>query len=170
MGSNGLALGNIGYARAQAAPRNTVLQLGAEALAQLQKLKARDLEVHQHEQAHLAAAGGLALSGANYSFQRGPDGVDYAVGGEVQIDMAPGANPEDTLARARTISAAALAPAEPSGADRAVAAQARQMAMQARAELAAQGGADGPGTPQQRALRQAYATEPAPPSAVDVYA
>ena len=112
--------------------------LTPEALALLSKLKSRDTEVRQHEQAHLAAAGGLATSGASYTYERGPNGVDYAIGGEVQIDTAPGASPEETISRARIIQAAALAPAEPSGADRAVAAQASLMEQQARAELAAQ--------------------------------
>jgi hypothetical protein len=84
----------------------------------------------------MAAAGGLATSGASYTYQRGPNGVSYAIGGEVNIDTSPGATPEETIQRARTIQAAALAPAEPSGPDRAVAAQAQQMEAQARAELA----------------------------------
>jgi len=111
-------------------------QLSPEALALIDQLKARDLEVRQHEQAHMAAAGGLATSGASYTYQRGPNGVSYAIGGEVNIDTSPGATPEETIQRARTIQAAALAPAEPSGPDRAVAAQAQQMEAQARAELA----------------------------------
>ena len=111
-------------------------QLSPEALALIDKLKARDTEVRQHEQAHMAAAGGLATSGASFTYQRGPNGVNYAVGGEVNIDTSPGATPEETIQRARTIQAAALAPAEPSGPDRAVAAQAQQMEAQARAELA----------------------------------
>jgi hypothetical protein len=113
-------------------------ELSAEALAVIAKLKARDTQVRQHEQAHLAAAGGLARSGATYVYQRGPDGVNYAVGGEVQIDTSPGRTPEESIARARAIAAAALAPADPSGADRAVAAQAQQMAQQALAEQAQQ--------------------------------
>jgi len=112
--------------------------LTPEALALLSKLKARDTEVRQHEAAHLAAAGGLATSGASFTYERGPNGVDYAIGGEVQIDTAPGSTPEETITRAHIIQAAALAPAEPSGADRAVAAQAQLMEQQARAELAAQ--------------------------------
>jgi hypothetical protein len=113
-------------------------ELSAEALAVIAKLKARDTEVRQHEQAHLAAAGSLARSGPTYVYQRGPDGVSYAVGGEVQIDTSPGRTPEETIARARAIAAAALAPADPSGADRAVAAQAQQMVQQALAEQAQQ--------------------------------
>lgn len=112
--------------------------LTPEALKLVDDLKARDTEVRQHEQAHLAAAGGLAISGATYTYQRGPNGVNYAIGGEVQIDTSPGATPEETVARAASIQAAASAPAEPSGADRAVAVAAQQMAAQARAELGRQ--------------------------------
>ena len=123
-------------------------ELSAEALAVIAKLKARDTDVRQHEQAHLAAAGSLARSGASYVYQRGPDGVSYAVGGEVQIDTSPGRTPDETIARARAIAAAALAPADPSGADRAVAAQAQQMVQQALAEQAQQQGAGSAPDPQ----------------------
>ena len=112
--------------------------LSEEETAAVRKLKARDTQVRAHEAAHLAAAGGLAVSGASFSFQRGPDGVNYAIGGEVSIDVSPGRTPQETLSRARTIQAAALAPADPSGQDLAVAAQARQMEQEARAELARQ--------------------------------
>lgn len=112
-------------------------ELSKEAQAQLDKLKARDTEVRQHEMAHLSAAGGLATSGPSYTYQRGPNGVNYAVGGEVNIDTSPGGTPEETLSRAQAIQAAALAPANPSGADRAVAARASQMEQEARADLAA---------------------------------
>ena len=113
-------------------------ELSQEEEAAVRKLKARDTQVRAHEAAHLAAAGGLAVSGASFSFQRGPDGVNYAIGGEVSIDVSPGRTPQETLGRARTIQAAALAPADPSGQDLAVAAQARQMEQEARAELARQ--------------------------------
>ncbi|MFC4158151.1 putative metalloprotease CJM1_0395 family protein [Chitinimonas lacunae] len=111
-------------------------ELSEEERQQVEKLKARDQEVRQHEMAHLAAAGGLALSGASYVYQRGPDGVNYAIGGEVSIDTSPGATPEETLRRAEQLQRAALAPHDPSGADRAIAAQAQQMAIEARAQLA----------------------------------
>jgi len=109
--------------------------LTPEQQAQVAKLKAEDRKVRAHEQAHLAAAGGIATSGANYTYQRGPDGVNYAVAGEVSIDTSPGKTPEETLSKADTIRSAALAPADPSGQDRAVAAAASQMAAQARQEL-----------------------------------
>jgi hypothetical protein len=68
-------------------------------------------------------------------FTTGPDGQQYAVGGEVKIDTAPIAgDPEATIEKMRTIQAAALAPANPSAADRAVAAKAAQMAIEARVE------------------------------------
>ena len=102
----------------------------------MEQLKARDREVRAHEMAHLAAAGGLATSGASFTYQRGPDGVSYATAGEVKIDVSRGDTPEDTLRRAQIIRAAALAPAEPSGQDRLVAAKATQMEAEARAELA----------------------------------
>lgn len=122
----------------KAAGKNAQSQLSTEALDQIRQLKARDTEVRQHEQAHLAASGGLATSGASYTYQKGPDGVNYAIGGEVNIDVSPGRTPEDSIARAKTIQAAALAPADPSGADRAVAAQAQQMEQEARNQLAEQ--------------------------------
>lgn len=112
--------------------------LSPEELRQVDRLKARDREVRAHEQAHQAAAGGLASGGASYTFQRGPDGVDYAVGGEVPISLREGRTPEETIANARTIRAAALAPADPSPQDRAVAAAAGQMEARAQAELAQQ--------------------------------
>jgi hypothetical protein len=99
--------------------------------ARIDQLKASDTKVRQHEQAHLAAAGGLATSGASYTYQKGPNGVSYAVAGEVNIDTSPGRTPEETLEHARTIQAAALAPADPSAQDRAVAARAQQMAQEA---------------------------------------
>lgn len=138
--------------------------LTPEALKMVEDLKARDTEVRQHEQAHLAAAGGLAISGATYTYQRGPNGVNYAIGGEVQIDTSPGATPEETIARAASIQAAASAPADPSGADRAVAAQAQQMAAQARAELAKQDGANGD------KVQRGYSIAPGAAPTIDVTA
>lgn len=113
-------------------------KLSQEDAEQVAKLKQIDRQVRQHEQAHLAAAGGLATSGASFTYQKGPDGVNYAVGGEVGIDTSPGRTPEETISRAQTIRSAALAPADPSGQDRAVAAQATQMEQQARMAQAQQ--------------------------------
>ncbi|TWT34255.1 putative metalloprotease CJM1_0395 family protein [Blastopirellula retiformator] len=111
-------------------------ELSPEETQQVQELKSRDREVRQHEQAHLAAAGGFALGGPTYTYQNGPDGQQYAIGGEVQIDTSPiEGDPEATIAKARIIRAAALAPAEPSSQDKAVAAAATQLMQSAQQEL-----------------------------------
>lgn len=102
---------------------------------QVEKLKQRDTEVRTHEQAHLAAAGSLALSGPNYVYQTGPDGKQYAIGGDVKIDTSKGRTPEETAQKAKQIRAAALAPAEPSAQDMKVAAAAASMEMEATAKL-----------------------------------
>ena len=110
--------------------------LTPEELKQVSELKSRDREVRQHEQAHMAAGGGLITSGASFTYQKGPDGVNYAIGGEVGISTSPGRTPEETIQRARQIKAAALAPADPSGQDRAVAAQMEQGARLEQAQAA----------------------------------
>ena len=97
----------------------------------VRKLEARDTAVRAHEAAHMAAAGGLG-GGASYTFQVGPDGQRYAVGGEVSVQLASGRTPDETIQNAETVRAAALAPADPSAQDLAVAAQASQMEAQAR--------------------------------------
>jgi len=102
---------------------------------QLEELSRRDREVRAHEAAHLAAAGQHAASGAKYTFTRGPDGRSYAIGGSVDIDTSQEASPEATIRKADQIRRAALAPAEPSSQDRAVAAQATNMRLQAQTEL-----------------------------------
>lgn len=109
---------------------------GTEEKVELASLRKRDQEVRTHEQAHIAAAGGLTKGGATFSFQQGPDGKHYAVGGEVNIDTSPvSGNPEATVRKAKQIRAAALAPADPSAQDRAVAASATALEAQAQQEL-----------------------------------
>lgn len=118
------------------------LELSPEASEQLRKLKARDQVVRAHEAAHMAAGGALVRGGASYTYQQGPDGRRYAVGGEVSLDAsAVPDDPQATILKAERIRAAALAPADPSGQDRAVAAQAAAMASQAATALAKQKGA-----------------------------
>jgi len=116
----------------------------AEAEAELQRvtqqeiseLSARDREVRTHEQAH-KAVGGQYAGAVQYEYDRGPDGRLYAIGGEVGIDTAPvPGDPQATIEKMEQVRRAALAPAEPSGQDLAVAAQAAQAVAQARAELA----------------------------------
>jgi hypothetical protein len=111
-------------------------RLAPDQVAHVERLNERDAEVRAHEAAHLAAAGSVARGGVQLSYQVGPDGRMYATGGEVKIDVSPAANPQESLAKARQIRAAALAPASPSGQDLAVAAAASRMEAEARQELA----------------------------------
>jgi len=111
-------------------------ELSESDLKVLGELKQRDSEVRTHEAAHMAAAGGIASGGPSFEYQQGPDGIQYAIGGEVNIDTSPvPGDPAATLRKADTIRRAALAPAEPSGPDMQVAASAAAMAAQAQVEL-----------------------------------
>jgi len=103
---------------------------------EVRELKNRDAEVRTHEQTH-AAVGGQYAGSPSYEYERGPDGKSYAVGGEVQIDVSvvPG-DPQATIQKMQVVRRAALAPAEPSSADRSIAAEASVKAAEARAELA----------------------------------
>lgn len=104
-------------------------------LKELEKLKARDREVRAHEQAHLTAAGPHALGGAQFKTTKGPDGNSYATSGHVSVDISKEQNPEATLSKMRIIRKAALAPGNPSSADRQIAAQAAMIEQQALKEL-----------------------------------
>jgi len=101
----------------------------------IQQLKARDREVKTHELAHLASAGQYARGGPSYSYQLGPDGQQYAIGGEVPIDISTEKTPEQTIQKMQVIERAAMAPADPSSADRSIAAAAAAMEAQARQEI-----------------------------------
>lgn len=106
-------------------------------LNQLEKLKQRDQEVKAHEQAH-ASVGGQYAGSASFTYQTGPDGVRYAVGGEVSVDLsAVKDDPQATIDKMTQVQQAALAPAEPSPQDRKVASQAGQIAAGALADLTA---------------------------------
>lgn len=104
----------------------------------IQELKARDAEVKTHEQAH-AAAGGQYAGAPSYSYEQGPDGKRYAVDGEVPIDVSKVADdPQATIQKLQQVQAAAMAPAQPSGADLRIAAEAAQGIVQAQHELTQQ--------------------------------
>jgi ribosomal protein S30 len=109
--------------------------LSMEELKILSELKARDTEVRAHEQAHLSSAGQYAAGGASFSYTAGPNGKRYATGGEVPIDMSKADSPAATISKMRTVRRAALAPANPSAADRSIAASASAKEAQARKEL-----------------------------------
>ena len=103
-------------------------QLSSVQLMEITRLSATDRHVRAHEQAHLAAAGRYAAGGPSYTYTTGPDGRQYAVGGDVALDVSPvSGDPEATIQKAHVIEAAANAPADPSAQDRAIAAQAAMM-------------------------------------------
>lgn len=108
--------------------------LSEEERAQVAKLKQIDAKVRAHERAH-AAVGGQYAGAPSYSYTRGPDGQMYAVAGEVSIDLSAEDDPQATLQKAAQVAAAALAPADPSGQDRAVAAAAAQLRLQALGQI-----------------------------------
>jgi len=101
---------------------------------EIRALAKRDAEVRAHEQAH-AAAGGAFAGAPSYGYQRGPDGRSYAVSGEVPIDVsAISGDPEATIQKMQQVKRAALAPRDPSNADRAIAASADGQIVAARRE------------------------------------
>jgi len=122
-------------ARGDEGPRGAGSQELSEAEEQtVSELEARDREVRAHEQAHKAAAGDLAVGGVQYTYQTGPDGKRYAIGGSVDIRLQSGSTPEETVRNMERARRAANAPQSPSGPDRAVAAKAAQYAAAARRE------------------------------------
>ncbi|NRB37041.1 MAG: hypothetical protein HRU20_01080 [Pseudomonadales bacterium] len=104
----------------------------------IRQLRVRDREVRAHEAAHAAA--GAELAGApSYSYQKGPDGRNYAIGGEVGINTSVvKGDPQATLARSEKIRRAALAPINPSAQDMHIATLATRMAVDARAAITAE--------------------------------
>jgi hypothetical protein len=112
------------------------------------QLAATDRHVRAHEQAHLAAAGPFATSGASYTLVTGPDSRQYAVGGEVGLDTSP--VPGDP---------AANAPADPSSQDKAVASLAAAMEQAAQLELAEQQQTAEPSLTKSALVKSAYGRE-----------
>ena len=112
-------------------------RLTTDQLQVISNLQARDREVRAHEAAHQAAGGG-AVGGASYSYQQGPDGRNYAIGGEVSVDLSASGSPEAVIAKMARVRAAATAPASPSSQDFSVAAAAASIAAAARQEQQAQ--------------------------------
>lgn len=110
-------------------------ELTEEEEKQVEELKQRDQEVRQHEQAH-KTVGGAYAGAIQYETTTGPDGREYAVAGEVDIDVSPVPNnPEATIRKMEVVERAALAPAEPSPQDIQVARAAQQARVQAQTEL-----------------------------------
>ncbi|NTS75738.1 catalase [Catenovulum sp. SM1970] len=121
--------------QAQQSSQQSNQQFTEAELKKIAELQARDQEVRVHEQAH-ANAGGQYAGSPSYDYERGPDGKNYAVGGEVKIDVSEVPNdPQATVQKMEQVQRAALAPAEPSNQDRKVAAEAAQKQQAARQEV-----------------------------------
>ena len=87
-------------------------RLNESDLKLLTQLKARDREVRAHEAAH-QAAGGQHAGAMALTYEQGPDGVQYAVGGEVPISVsAVSGDPKATVEKMRSVRAAAVATAQ----------------------------------------------------------
>ncbi len=98
------------------------------------RLKQTEEKIRTHEAAHMSAGGAFA-GGVTYVYSKGPDGRMYVSGGEVPIQAPEGKTPEETAHNMEIVRRAALAPADPSGQDVAVAALATQIEGRARAAI-----------------------------------
>ena len=116
-------------------------ELTEEEKRQVQDLARRDREVRAHEQAHVAASGGLA-GAPHYEYRTGPDGKRYAAGGEVSVRRSGGGDLDQSLREAEAVKRGATAPAQPSSQDRAVAAAAAADIVRLKSEKAQQARTD----------------------------
>ncbi len=107
----------------------------SEEQKKIDELKRTDAKVRAHEMAHLAAGGGLVRGGANFKYVTGPDGKQYAVAGEVKIDMSVPDDPDAAIQKMQQVRRAALAPSDPSPQDRSVAQQASNIESQMRTKV-----------------------------------
>jgi len=105
---------------------------------QIRQLSSRDQQVKNHERAH-SIVGGQFAGSPNFVYQKGPNGVLYAVSGEVSISTSevPG-DLEASLAKLQTVIRAALAPANPSSQDVRVATNAAAAIQRLQASLNAE--------------------------------
>lgn len=130
------ANGNASSTAKNSAAQTTDDQLTPEQKKEVAELKTRDRQVRAHEMAHKAAGAGIT-GGVSYTYQVGPDGKRYAIGGEVAISVSPEKDPEATVRKMERVRAAALAPADPSSQDRAVANEASREILSANREILA---------------------------------
>ena len=124
------------YANEQVQAETISPMMGEMTLAdanELKRVQTRADKVVAHESAHALVGGTLMLGGPAYQYEVGPDGETYETSGQSRIDMSPVAgNPQATIAKMQQVKRAAMAPLNPSGADRVVASQADQLENQAR--------------------------------------
>jgi hypothetical protein len=109
--------------------------LSEEEQKTVEELKKVNDNVEKHEDAHQAVAGDL-FKGKSITYKSGPDGKQYAVAGEVQIDTtAESDDPQATMQKMERVRSAALAPSDPSAQDQKVASEASQAIMDAQAQM-----------------------------------
>lgn len=96
-------------------------QMTQEEAQQVAALKERDREVRQHEMTHAAILGKDAIGAPHYSYQSGPDGKAYAVGGYVKVDMGSTGSASENTAKSLRIRRAAASVDGMSSSDMAVA-------------------------------------------------
>lgn len=124
----------------------------------IEQLKLREKQVILHEMAH-KAVGGQYAGAVHYTYTQGPDGRNYITGGEVSIDVSPEADPEETIKKMQIVRAAALAPADPSPQDLAVAQRATALETKARMELVKKRYAEGEGALQKNGSESTFQAE-----------
>lgn len=123
---------------AKPAVARTPDQLSPRDRVVVEQLRQRDAQVRQEETAHAGVAGALA-GPISYTYQRGPDGRQYAAGGSVSISLrAVTGDPAESRRIGGKLAAAALAATNPSAADLAAAARAYRFAGAETAELRAE--------------------------------
>ncbi len=74
-----------------------------------------DSKIKAHEMAH--KSGPAASGGASFSYTKGPDGLMYAIAGEVPVEIKTGDTPQETISNMHDVIATALAPSDPSPQD-----------------------------------------------------
>lgn len=87
----------------------------------LAKFKQSDAQVRTHEQIH--ASIGHTTTPISYTYQQGPDGKMYAVGGSVRFDTSIPTDPKAAAFKLDQIQKAASGVADASGADNTIATQ-----------------------------------------------
>lgn len=102
---------------------------------QVKELEKADRTVRAHEQAH-KAVGGHVTGPIVYDYEEGPDGQQYAVGGEVAIYATHSEDEKKMIETLELVRRAALAPAQPSPQDYRVAASAEAQIQQLRGIVA----------------------------------
>jgi hypothetical protein len=88
----------------------------------LDKFKQTDTNIRSHEQIH--ASIGATTSPISYTYEKGPDGKMYAVGGKVTLDTSLPDDPKAAAFKLDMLQKTASGPIDSSGADNTIASQA----------------------------------------------